>query len=559
MKSIKRLISAMLAFVMVLAMGSFSYADPDPETESPATPATRTITIKDTGNHNYVAYQIFDGDVNNGTLSNVSWGADVTVRTEPAATITPAAALEWLKDKSSGPNATWGDDFVKYLSDNGITLKNPGQSFTKSESAGNDGKYTYTATNLDPGYYLVKDTADLTGKADEAYTSYLVQVIDGDATLNPKKDVPTLEKKVHDVNDSDSTVDTSDNWKDSADYDIGDHVPFKLTGTLPENFDEYTTYKYVFHDYESAGLTFDGENSVHVYIDGKEVDPGSYTVTTPGADSKCTFEVKFDNLKGNIMSKAGEDNDPPSTKINITSSSVITVEYTSLLNSSANIGSAGNPNEARLEFSNNPNSDGEGTTGTTPNDKVTVFTFELVIDKVQPDPDSSTPNATKPLEGAQFKIQKWNGTTWVDSTITATVVDNKFTFKGLDDGRYKIVETVTPPGFNTIDPIYIKVEATHDTTSDDPELTSLTVTVTNEDGSAKNGADTTFTVETDGKCADTNHDKYTGDITADILNQAGSQLPSTGGMGTRLFYTLGAILVIGAGVLLITKRRMKNA
>ena len=202
---------------------------------------------------------------------------------------------------------------------------------------------------------------------DDASTLFIVRV-NGPVTVNRKADKPTFEKKVKDINDS--TGDTT-GWQDSADYDVNDKVPFQLTATLPTDaadFAAYKTYKLVFHDTQSAGLTFNSE-SVVVKYEGKQLSADSYTLNTATTDNH-TFDLTIADAK----SVKGTD----SKAITVAAGGKFTVEYTSTLNDQAVIGSTGNPNEASLEFSNNPNVGGEGET---PKDKVIVFTYELDITK----------------------------------------------------------------------------------------------------------------------------------------------------------------------------------
>ena len=353
----------------------------------------------------------------------------------------------------------------------------------------------------------------LEGKED-AYTHFIVEVV-GNVTITPKADVPEFEKKVEDTNDT--TGETS-NWQDSADYDIGDKVPFQLKGTVADNYDDYKVYQFIFHDTESKGLTFDA-NSVKVYVDGNEITTG-FEVESPAADGH-TFDVVFDDLK---------DID------SVHNGSVITVEYESTLNENAVIGSAGNPNTANLEFSNNPNDEQGGETGETPDDTVIVFTFKTIINKVD--------GENQPLTGAEFTLEKKikddtaeGGFRWKAVAVVKNDAGTAFTFSGLDDGDYRLTETKTPAGYNTIDPIEFTITAEHDILSDNPALTNL-------NGNAATG-EITFTANTSD-----------GSLSTNVVNQSGATLPETGGMGTTLFYIVGSALVIGAGVLLITKRRM---
>ena len=337
----------------------------------------------------------------------------------------------------------------------------------------------------------------------------------GDVTITPKADVPEFEKKVEDTNDT--TGETSD-WQDSADYDIGDRVPFQLKGTVADNYDDYKVYQFIFHDQESDGLTFDA-SSVKVYVDGSEITT-DFRVESPTEDGH-TFDVIFDNLK---------------TIDSVHNGSVITVKYESTLNENAVIGSAGNPNTANLEFSNNPNNEQGGETGETPDDTVIVFTFKTIINKVDGENQS--------LTGAEFTLEKKikddtaeGGFRWEAVAVVKDDKGTEFTFSGLDDGDYRLTETVTPAGYNTIAPIEFTIIAEHDASSDNPTLASL------------NGNATTGEITFTSNISD-------GSLSADVVNQSGATLPETGGIGTTIFYSVGGLLVVVAGILLITRKRM---
>ena len=453
-----------------------------------------TITAPDNG-HTYEVYQIFTGSYAEGILSNVKWGKNGTGTVGEAVDKTVIDAL----------TAASGSDTEKLaVISQYVNLES--EEFGTVAAGG--------TLNVPGGYYLIKDVDGALEGKEDAYTHFIVEVV-GDVTITPKADVPEFEKKVEDTNDT--TGETS-NWQDSADYDIGDKVPFQLKGTVADNYDDYKAYKFVFHDTESAGLTFDA-SSVKVYVDGNEITTG-FEVKSPAEDGH-TFDVVFDDLK-DINS--------------VHNGSVITVEYESTLNGNAVIGSAGNPNTANLEFSNNPNDEQGGETGETPDDTVIVFTFKTIINKVD--------GENQPLTGAEFTLEKKikddateGGFRWEAVSVVKNDAGTAFTFSGLDDGDYRLTETVTPAGYNTIDPIEFTITAEHDILSDNPALTSL------------NGNATTGEIEFTPSIPD-------GSLSTDIVNQSGATLPETGGMGTTLFYIVGSALVIGAGVLLITKRRM---
>ena len=515
MKHIKKLASLLLALVMVLSLAVTAFADE---------PTTYSITINNsTAGHTYEAYQIFTGDLatneaGNKVLSNIVWGSGVSEAGQTALG-DAAAKAETLKTEADAKA------FAKAVAPYLTTAAGSANTVT-------DGKYVISG--LAAGYYLVKDQdGSLTGDND-SYTEYIIQVV-GNVTATPKSDVPEVQKKVKDINDSTDTTKTD--WQDSADYDIGDSIPFQLKATLADNVSSYTTYKVVFHDTLSKGLTYN--NDAKVYIDGTETN--GFTVTaTVNADGTTTLTVSCDDVKA-----LGAGN-----------SSVITVEYTAKLNENAVLGSAGNPNEVYLEYSNNPNKSEEGNneTGETPKDVVIVFTYKTIINKVD--------SENTPLTGAAFKLEKLikgkDGAADTWTTVKEFTVDEtttSFTFSGLDDGQYKLTETKTPAGYNTIDPIYFVIEATHDETADAPTLKTLNAYLTDANGNKQTEMKDGESVNIDLGTVDLT----AGSITTTVVNKSGSELPSTGGIGTTIFYVLGGVLVLAAVVLLVTKKRMSGA
>lgn len=561
MKKVTRFFSLLLAIAMVLAMnfGTLSVMADNGGTYK------ITINGNATG-HTYEAYQIFSGTLgDNKELGNIDWAAGIDSTAFLAALKDSTVITSVENSADPGSYLTIGDLFgsctdAQSVADVLATYTNE-ESVVKAfadiagdhlgTAAGSTDSYTYTdpyyvyeITGLTAGYYLVKDS-DGTVSGDDAYTDFILRVV-GDAVATPKSDTPEVVKKVADINDSTST--TEDAYADSADYDIGDDVPFQLTATVADNYEDYSDYVLTFHDVQDDGLTFNA-NSVEVTLDGTTLSTDNYVVkcsdNSNAPTDGCTFEivVTLKSSTSNITSAA-------------TNSSVVVVTYTSELNKDAVIGSGGNDNTVLLEYSNNPNSSTD--TGKTPEDTVTVFTFELLLNKVDP--------SGVALKGAGFTLYKYSEK---DKEYVAVGTEQtnatSFAFKGLDDGKYMIKETTTPSGYNTIDPIYFTVESTH-TDGDNPALETLTVTETDASGTALTTPTTSFTVEKDntGSTISTDNGLSTvspnsSNISADIENNSGAVLPSTGGMGTKIFYTLGGILVIGAGVLLIVKRRMRNA
>jgi fimbrial isopeptide formation D2 family protein/LPXTG-motif cell wall-anchored protein len=488
MKKLK-LIFATLLSVLFAFTGGKAFADD----------STYTLTLDGTTTgHTYEVYQIFAGDVSSDgtTLSNITWGSGVNAFTfngsSDAATI--------AENLGTGKDTDTAKSFATTAAANLGTA-----TATVSSTAS-----TTTISGLAAGYYLVKDADNSQSGENSSYTRFILKVV-GDATAELKSDVPSVEKKVKDTNDT--TGETTD-WQDSADYDINDSVPFQLTATLPTNFADYDEYYLELSDTLSSGLTYNKDAKVYLVNGSDKTDvTSSFTI----ADDGSSFKIN------NLKSLDG-----------VTSSTKVVVEYTATLNENAVIGSEGNPNTVKLIYSNNPNYTGSGETsptGETPEDTVIVFTYKVVVNKVKED-------GTSPLEGAGFTLYKkdssgkWNEVETISAGDTTT-----FTFSGLDDGDYKLSETTTPNGYNTISDVEFTVTADHDVTSDSPALNSLSGDVTT--------GELTFTSST-----------TDGSLTTDVVNKKGSVLPSTGGMGTTILYVVGSVLVLGAGVLLITKKRM---
>lgn len=497
MKTIKRSIAFVLAMILTLAMSVTVFA------EGEGAKKTFTITVNEAkAGHTYEAYQILKGDLSKSqtTLSNVDWGTGIEADKKTDLANDAKAYVE----KLSG------------MQTNSSDLKAEAQKIASALSTTVAGSVSVTQDNakteitgLEPGYYLIKDKdSSLTG--DEAYTEYILNIV-ADTTITPKTDVPSVEKKVKDTNDT--TGDTTE-WQDSADYDIGDVVPFQLIATLPANVQSYKSYYLKFDDTLSQGLDFN-EGTVTVKLGDKDVTE-FFTTNYDAASKKLTFTCDNILAKG-FEAKNGE---------------TIVVEYKATLNKNAVIGSKGNPNKVKLEFSNNPNNGGEGDKGETPEDTVIVFTYKVVINKVN--------EKNEALDGAEFTLyKKIKGE--ADKEIKAVISGDKndvFTFSGLDDGDYVLKETKTPDGYNTANDIEFTIKADHSIESDAPELNSLS-------GDKVTG---NITLKAD---------KTEGSLSTPVQNLKGSVLPSTGGAGRVAIYVIGAILVVGGGIVLVTKKRVK--
>ena len=487
MNKLRKLTCLLLALMMVFAMTATASAAGD----------TSTITAPDGSTRTYEVYQIFVGDLDpeSKVLSNVKWGKNGTGTEGQPVDEAILDALTSVNGESDTEKMAAIENYVKLTSEKFGEVK--------------DG----TPLTVPNGYYLIKDVGPVNATAGEAYGRYVVKIV-GDTTITPKVSKVTFEKKVKDTNDT--TGETS-GWQDSADYDIGDSVPFQLTGTVADDFKQYTSaYYFAFHDKMEESLDFE-QNSVEVYVGSTLITDGYTLNYTPH-----TFDLEFDDLR-NV---AG-----------VTAGSKITVEFKATLNASAKLGSQGNVNEAQLEYSNNPYSDQKGTTNW---DNVIVFTYQVVVNKY-----ANEAVAGKEKTGAAFKLEKLVGETWtLVKEFQADETTTTFTFKGLDDGKYRLTETVTPSGFNTIDPIEFTVTADHKVTWEGEARTTI---LTSLNGAPTEAGLIEFTPNVE-----------SGTLTTNVVNKSGSTLPETGGMGTTLFYVLGGVLVLAAVVLLVTKKRMRS-
>lgn len=501
MEKIKKLVSLILALVLVMGLTVPALAEE----------GNHSLTIKNTGKtpHTFELYQIFKGDydLNTKKLSNIDWGNGVNI----TGGFTYDSSNKTFSEDLSGTAAKTAEiltaenveEFAKVISKN----LQPSSTSQKVEAGQS---HTF---NLSAGYYLVKDKDSTQTGENSAYTQYLLKVVES-VNATTKLDVPTVTKHVKDINDSTDT--NLSEWQKSADHDFKDNVQFQLKGTLPENYEKYTTYKYVFHDKGSKGLTFD-EKSVVVYVDDVKIDNSSNDKYVVKKDVD-NFTVTFEDLKKSV----------PAAK----NKSVIRVEYQAELNENAVIGKAGNPNEVYLEYSNNPN--GEGT-GQTPKDKVIVFTYKTIVNKVN--------EMQQALQGAGFTLYKklQNGTWNKIGDEKKGGEMTKFEFEGLDDGDYKLVETTVPSGYNKMADLLFTITATHD------EKVGTKEALKTLNGNVENGS-ITFTPNVE-----------EGSLSADVENKPGSTLPETGGLGTKLLYILGTIFtIVAVGYLFAEKKVLRN-
>ena len=521
-----------------------------------------TITAVDGAaiTHNYEAYQVFKGQYAAGSLGNIDWGTGVdgaTILAELQSAEAPLDVFNGAKDAKDvaeklAAGVTKAEDDELAVAFAAVV----GKHLTTVKS----GTYANGAiTGLDDGYYLIQDVSDSpsgTGETNSgAKTRFILKVAgEENATVTAKSSAPSVIKKVKEddkavtgaVTVGSYTADAK--YNDVADYCIGENVPFELISTMPSTYNDYTSYFYQFTDTLASNFTLNTDSIAVKVVNADGETTLTATDYTVGAqDESGKFTITINDTK-KIAS--------------ITKDSTIVVDYTAQLNSGAVIGLDGQENKVDLTYSNNPNYTGtgeatpEGDKGKTPEDKVIVFTYELDVTKYLGDEETKADaeDGTK----AGFKLGNTDGskwatvdgnlriTGWVDDVAAATEVTTDatgiFKFIGLDDGTYTLRETTTPTGYNTMADLTLTIGATtannqvwSGTASDALSAIKLTMNSTNTDG-----------------------DVDKGNVEGSIINQKGSSLPSTGGIGTTLFYVGGGVLVAGAGVLLITKKRAKK-
>lgn len=567
MKKLKKLAAALLSLAMtaMLAVPAFAQA------------GDYSITISNTNaNHTYTAYQIFKGDVSGGTgdgttgnstylLSNIEWGSGVQNISGLLTALKTQAGFTSLTDQSTAADVAKLLDSAADL-ETFLTVLNGTPGYLSSTAAGTAtpgaGMTACTINLTEGGYYLVKDS--LAGETPDDFVSdYIVQVL-GQETMAPKGDKPTVEKKVYEESLSAATTDWGNGYNDVADYDIGDAVPFKIVASIPD-MTGYNGYEFVITDTLSNGLTL-AEDTLQVYVTAaKDTALDALTPLSAGTDytlattdiGDASFTLTFENMEENEDFTASDDN-------------YIIVTYTATLNENAEIGLDGNPNEVDLTYSNDPNGKGKGKT---PKDYVVVFTYELDGTKVD------GKNTETKLKDAEFVLLNNAGTqvakidsngkfdgwvnvpdgsgdagaiTYGDWTtfnqthkviMTSAETSGSFGISGLDEGAYLLREIKAPEGYNLIknDQTLVIAASTGEVQNYNGTassvLTTLTLKVGEEEPQAGNVADGTVAIE--------------------VPNNAGATLPETGGVGTTIFFVLGGVILLGAGILLIVRIRMK--
>lgn len=501
MKYMKKLITLLAALTLALAIAVPAFAE--------TTTTTYTITINN-GTGTYAAYQIFKGDLHEKTLSNIEWGDNVT---DEGRTKFGNAADKAKTITTEADAKAFAVEVAKYLTDPAA------------------GTGTDSITVSGPGYYLIKNTSVGEG---EVFTDYILRVV-GDVTVNPKSGKPTLDKQIR--------HNETGLWGVVGDNQIGDTVEFRTLTTVPI-VSGYTQYAYVIHDEMSAGLTSNVRSNEDVTIkvnDETVLDKKYYTVTVDEVNTN-KFTVTVDVLNAIKDGKMVEGN-------------TLYTYYTGILNEKAKVYNDGKQdNKAYLAYSNNPHD--HATTNSTPVKVVYDWTFKMGVKKV--DGADGTP-----LTDAKFVLSKEkncdlgaigddgqphntenlisliknsDGSYTVapagyNGSVVNVMTAGDITINGLDDATvYYLYETKAPAGYNRLTAaVRFEITATYSDAGDN--CTSVTATVNNDVQSS---------------------------VSVNVRNNKGSTLPSTGGIGTTLFYVIGGGLMAVAAVLLVTKKRMNN-
>ena len=531
-KAIKKLLAALLAVAMVCAMAIPAFAYNPGETEEDLYRG-----------HCYDAFQIFTGDVSDdNTISNVGWGSSIAHPNEFLAQLTADLTI----GNKFETNFT-AQDVLAVISqwstsdDYSIAFARCVCNYVYSDGDSTPvihGVHTGGVKVPKPGYYLIVDTSPF--NEDDfyhAYNSFLLKVTKAEYVfpINYKVVKPTVEKKVYDNDNNDiSSAGNNDGWGSSADHAINEKFQFRLIAKLPASkdngraYDYYDKYTVCFKDTLSEGITYDGPDSVVIKSNNNTydttIDPSKYTIT----ESQNSFVVKIPDVK------------TCAEGLDLNDGATITVTYTAHLNEKAYVNIAGggtdNKNRVYLEYSNNPRI--STSLDHTPESEVCVYTYQLNNTKYR---DDDTPG--NELAGAGFRLYSGKDCTkeqeiklkknTTDGTYSpyfgAGAGDEmfsdehgQFNVKGLDAGTYYLRETKTPDGYSACPDTTIVISATHD---------EHNVNLSGE-----------------------------SNLNNKIINikAGGITLPSTGGIGTTIFYVVGGGLMVAAIVLLVTKKRMEN-
>lgn len=560
MKSLKKALALVLCLVMVMGLSVAALAA-----------ETKTLTINTATGHTYEIYQMLTGDVSglvdgSGTLANVTAGTNLNVTVDEF----DAAIKEYDGSYKTGTDLAAAVTAETLIKGAPTTVTGTGDA---------------VETFLTSGYYVVIDkyTDPNTNNTNKTCAAYMVAVV-GDTTMNPKTSVPDIDKNITDT-DANKALETTGTSKKTDTAAIGDKINYKSESTVPVT-EGYKYYYYVVNDTMSEGLTFNDD--LTITIGGRELTAEEYSVTvekTP--EDETSFKLVVNDMK---QYPAG---------------AAIEITYSATVNENAKIGTEANTNTINLTYSNNPTDtykkeknpnnepSDDDVVGVTPNRVTKTYVTQVSLQKTDADKaawDAALAGATFKLTGTglndvkvltetvfvvaengeYYKLkdgtytktepndqttEKYDSTTDKYNTVTKVSLTNeesgeklnitavvdatgKITFTGLNAGTYKLEETNVPVGYNKCADI------------------EFTISATQTGADAAHGGDINWDSNNAAVVQSMNGEKKLGVFEVTVANQKGNTLPSTGGVGTTIFYIVGGVLVLAAVVLLVTKKRM---
>lgn len=486
----KKLMALLIAVAMTVGMCIPAFA------AQQGTLGNGAITINDAvKGQNYSVYQILylesysdeDGDGEDAEdaysyKANSAWERWLKTQTQYVV-VDDQGYVTWIAE---------GDDAAKefaaaaraYAKANPETIK---ADFTKKATS-----TTVTFGELKLGYYLVESTLGVLCSLDTTNPTVVME---------EKNSIPDITKQVQ---ENSKVTDPGEGWGATNDASIGDTVNFRsVIKAQPNSLD------YVMHDKMSAGLTLDADS---IAVEGL-TEGTDYTVVTEGLCADCDFHIVF----------------AQSYLDSLTTETDIVVTYSAVLNVDAVVAGEGNPNDVKLVYGDESETEWRRTV---------TYTWGMGILKY------ANGDESKKLADAKFvllnaagdkvalfdaagKVTSWVAVStlevvneeiqWPEAAVLVTGEDGQISVEGLDAGNFSLREIAAPAGYNKLsEDVNVVVEA--------------------------------------GKISEGVVLEYEPTIVG-VNNQSGTELPSTGGFGTKVLYAAGAVLVIGAAVLLVVRRR----
>lgn len=505
MRNMKKIVCLILALVLALALAAPAFAADYGTNDNSGTITVDNAVIGE----DYSVYQILVLESFNASAGAYSykvaekWASFFEEGAEGLNyfTVDSQNYARWKVGVDDADAAEFALKALAFASTTGITPEQTKESVQES---------TLTFSGLNLGYYLLDSTTGALCSLDTTNRS---------ATVSEKNEVPTMDKKI--------IGGTQDNV---TDVHVGDTVTFELSSRVP-NMTGFSEYDFIFVDSMTVGLSF--KEIVSVTVGDITLPESGYTLTPDAATDGRSFEVAINNMVS-FQEYAGQP---------------VKLTYTATLNAAA-VELAGEENEAYLRYSNDPND--RESHHETPHKTVRVYDFTLHVDKYSRVGDATEPTeGSTRLEGAIFVLRneeglyyKWadNKVEWVagpaaekpsveewTATVTPMTTDasGAATFSGIAAGQYDLIEIKAPNGYNLLP---------------DPHPVEITAVYTEEGYLSEE--------------SNVNVGSGQPDIVTQIGNSAGVLLPHTGGIGTTIFYVVGGVLVAGAVILLVTKRRM---